>query len=216
VRQYPFKPILPRQATEVIECKLTCINRDPYISRSTHRPISGRYIYQLEHPPAIMFRTVLLQSTRCFAQRAAQPVMRSAAIRSPFITSQISTPATSLSAVRCYASGSSLGKEEVTGRIVDLLKNFDKVCGGGRPWRSTGRRLTNYISTGPGRFKGTRPLVISRYFKTRTSNLTMGIDPGERPLLQRPGTRQLGHRRGCYGDRRGSHRDNTPYRAYRY
>jgi NADH dehydrogenase (ubiquinone) 1 alpha/beta subcomplex 1 len=81
-----------------------------------------------------MFRTALLQSTRCFAQagvRAAQPVVRSAAIRSPFITSQIATPATSLSAVRCYASGSGLGKEEVTGRIVDLLKNFDKVRGGG-------------------------------------------------------------------------------------
>jgi NADH dehydrogenase (ubiquinone) 1 alpha/beta subcomplex 1 len=32
--------------------------------------------------------------------------------------------------VRYYASGSGLGKEEVTGRIVDLLKNFDKVRGG--------------------------------------------------------------------------------------
>ncbi|CZT14094.1 probable NADH2 dehydrogenase (ubiquinone) acyl carrier chain precursor [Ramularia collo-cygni] len=77
-----------------------------------------------------MFRTALLRSARCVAQqtsvRAASPAVRTA-LRTPFITSRISTPATSLSAVRCYASSSGLGQEEVTGRILDLLKNFDKV-----------------------------------------------------------------------------------------
>ncbi|KAK3718019.1 mitochondrial acyl carrier protein [Vermiconidia calcicola] len=76
-----------------------------------------------------MFRTALLRSARCLAQssaRAQQPVVRRA-VASPFISTRISTPATSISAVRFYASGSGLGQEEITGRIMDLLKNFDKV-----------------------------------------------------------------------------------------
>ncbi|CAK4031746.1 acyl carrier [Lecanosticta acicola] len=74
-----------------------------------------------------MFRTALLRSARTLSARAAVPAFRTAAIRSPFITSRVSSPATTISAVRCYASGSGLGQEEVTGRILDLLKNFDKV-----------------------------------------------------------------------------------------
>ncbi|EME80910.1 uncharacterized protein MYCFIDRAFT_61135 [Pseudocercospora fijiensis CIRAD86] len=76
-----------------------------------------------------MFRTALLRSARCVAQsstRVAQPAVRTY-IRSPFVTSRISTPATRIAAVRCYASASGLRQEEVTGRILDLLKNFDKV-----------------------------------------------------------------------------------------
>ncbi|KXT09985.1 hypothetical protein AC579_9367 [Pseudocercospora musae] len=76
-----------------------------------------------------MFRTALLRSARCVAlssTRAAQPAVRTY-IRSPFVTSRISTPATRIAAVRCYASASGLGQEEVTGRILDLLKNFDKL-----------------------------------------------------------------------------------------
>lgn len=76
-----------------------------------------------------MFRTALLRSARCVAQsstRVAQPALRTA-VRSPFITSRITTPATRLAAIRCYASSSGLAQDEVTGRILDLLKNFDKV-----------------------------------------------------------------------------------------
>lgn len=75
-----------------------------------------------------MFRTALLRATRVAAKSGARaaPVARTA-IRSPFITSQISSPATRIAAIRCYASSSGLGQEEVTGRILDLLKNFDKV-----------------------------------------------------------------------------------------
>ncbi|SMQ51788.1 unnamed protein product [Zymoseptoria tritici ST99CH_1A5] len=77
-----------------------------------------------------MFRNALLRSARCVAQqtsvRAARPAVRTA-LRSPFITSRVSAPATSISAIRCYASSAGLGQEEVTGRILDLLKNFDKV-----------------------------------------------------------------------------------------
>jgi hypothetical protein len=37
------------------------------------------------------------------------------------------TSPTYFQAVRCYAASAGLSKDEVTGRIMDLLKNFDKV-----------------------------------------------------------------------------------------
>ncbi|KAK5137191.1 hypothetical protein LTR08_000696 [Meristemomyces frigidus] len=76
-----------------------------------------------------MYRTTLLRSIRCATQatsRAQRPAVQTA-FRTPFVQSRISTPASSISAVRCYASSSSLNQDEITGRIIDLLKNFDKV-----------------------------------------------------------------------------------------
>lgn len=73
-----------------------------------------------------MFRTAVLQSIRCAAQagvRAAPRVQRPAFKTASFVQPRI--PA--ISAVRSYASASSLSNDEVTGRILDLLKNFDKV-----------------------------------------------------------------------------------------
>ncbi|WPH00334.1 Hypothetical protein R9X50_00315900 [Acrodontium crateriforme] len=81
------------------------------------------------HHTVNMFRTAIVRSARCAAQaatRVQRPVIQRA-IRAPFVQSRISTPATAFSAVRCYASSSGLAQEEVTGRIIDLLKNFDKV-----------------------------------------------------------------------------------------
>ncbi|GAB1733521.1 hypothetical protein KC363_g7011 [Hortaea werneckii] len=76
-----------------------------------------------------MFRTAVLRSVRCAAQastRVQRPAVQTA-FRAPFVQSRISTPATSISAIRSYASSSGLSQDEVTGRILDLLKNFDKV-----------------------------------------------------------------------------------------
>ena len=45
--------------------------------------------------------------------------------------------------VRCYAASAGLSKDEVQGRILDLLKNFDKVCGGnGCIWLMDMQQLT--------------------------------------------------------------------------
>nr|POF15616.1 acyl carrier protein, mitochondrial [Quercus suber] len=74
-------------------------------------------------------RSAVLRSAHALAQavpRVQRPAFQ-AAIRTPFVSQRIATPASAISAVRCYASGSGLGQEEVTGRILDLLKNFDKV-----------------------------------------------------------------------------------------
>ncbi|KAF2722325.1 acyl carrier protein [Polychaeton citri CBS 116435] len=75
-----------------------------------------------------MFRSAAIRSARCIAQagaRSAQPVARRA-FPTPFVSQRITVP-TTFAAQRFYASGGGLGQEEVTGRILDLLKNFDKV-----------------------------------------------------------------------------------------
>lgn len=77
-----------------------------------------------------MMRTALFRSARCLAQASAsirQPMLQSIS-RSPMAMHKTPSPSTSIFAIRSYASSSGLGQEEVTGRILDLLKNFDKVC----------------------------------------------------------------------------------------
>ncbi|TAQ84724.1 hypothetical protein B7494_g6947 [Chlorociboria aeruginascens] len=75
-----------------------------------------------------MFRAALLRSARCATNAA---VRRSGAIARPIISkSPFTKPQFAPSifqAVRCYSSGSALARDEVEGRITDLLQNFDKV-----------------------------------------------------------------------------------------
>jgi hypothetical protein len=74
-----------------------------------------------------MFRTALLRSAR---SAAAQTVRRSGAIARPIaaVATPKFAPVAAFQAVRCYSAAAGLSKSEVEGRIVDLLKNFDKVC----------------------------------------------------------------------------------------
>ncbi|PQE32343.1 acyl carrier protein [Rutstroemia sp. NJR-2017a WRK4] len=76
-----------------------------------------------------MFRTALLRSARCAASKAVQ---RPAAIARPIVPSSFVTKSqfaapSAFHAVRCYSAAAGLQKDEVAGRILDLLKNFDKV-----------------------------------------------------------------------------------------
>lgn len=76
-----------------------------------------------------MFRTALVRSARQAARAAPRwqaPIARPVARSSLFQVKQI-TPSARFQAVRCYASSAGLSKDEVEGRIMDLLKNFDKV-----------------------------------------------------------------------------------------
>jgi NADH dehydrogenase (ubiquinone) 1 alpha/beta subcomplex 1 len=74
-----------------------------------------------------MFRSAVLATSRA----AARPVCwRQAAIARPL---NLRTPLFQsknqlwFQAARCYSASAGLTKEEVQGRIMDLLKNFDKV-----------------------------------------------------------------------------------------
>jgi len=75
-----------------------------------------------------MFRTALLRSARaatCQTVRRAGPIARPVAAN-PFLKKSQFAPA-AFQAARCYSAAAGLQKNEVEGRIVDLLKNFDKV-----------------------------------------------------------------------------------------
>ncbi|KAF1979962.1 acyl carrier protein [Bimuria novae-zelandiae CBS 107.79] len=75
-----------------------------------------------------MFRTALLRSARQAVRAAPRwqaPIARPVARSSLFQAKQITPSA--FQAVRCYSASAGLSKEQVEGRIMDLLKNFDKV-----------------------------------------------------------------------------------------
>ncbi|PBP20821.1 acyl carrier protein-like protein [Diplocarpon rosae] len=74
-----------------------------------------------------MFRTALLRSARSATRQAAhrsraiaRPATQSSLVQSRFAPS-------AFQAVRCYSAAAGLSKPEVEGRIIDILKNFDKV-----------------------------------------------------------------------------------------
>ena len=76
-----------------------------------------------------MFRIAVVKSARSAARavvRTRAPILRSSTT-SPLVRSTQFPSAASFQAVRYYSAPAGLAKHEVEGRIVDLLKNFDKV-----------------------------------------------------------------------------------------
>lgn len=71
----------------------------------------------------------LVQGARC-AARLSLSAPRLAAVRPaprfPLRTQKV-TPALSITGRRWYAASSGMSQQEVEGRIMDLLKGFDKV-----------------------------------------------------------------------------------------
>ncbi|KAJ4992611.1 acyl carrier protein [Stagonosporopsis vannaccii] len=74
-----------------------------------------------------MFRTALLRSARSAVRAAPRCQASIARPARAFVQPKQITPAAYFQAVRSYASSAGLAQEEVQGRILDLLKNFDKV-----------------------------------------------------------------------------------------
>jgi hypothetical protein len=74
----------------------------------------------------------------------ARPVARSS-----FVQPKQITPAAYFQAVRCYSASAGLSQDEVTGRIMDLLKNFDKVMD-----MRLGCWVMANVNAGPGHFQG--------------------------------------------------------------
>lgn len=60
-----------------------------------------------------------------------------------FVQAKQITPAAYFQAVRSYASSAGLSQDEVQGRIMDLLKNFDKVRRCSFAMEAPGSMLTN-------------------------------------------------------------------------
>ncbi|KAK8205780.1 acyl carrier protein-like protein [Phyllosticta capitalensis] len=76
-----------------------------------------------------MFRTALLRSVRGAASSVARfnaPIARPA-VSALLAQSRQAAPVASFKAIRFYSAGGALNSNEIEGRILDLLKNFDKV-----------------------------------------------------------------------------------------
>ncbi|KAK5013212.1 mitochondrial acyl carrier protein, partial [Cryomyces antarcticus] len=76
-----------------------------------------------------MFRSAFLRTARGAAASVARRQISIArpASRSSLFQPKHSAPASAFQAVRCYSAHGGMSKDEVQGRILDLLKNFDKV-----------------------------------------------------------------------------------------
>lgn len=73
-----------------------------------------------------MFRSAIVRSLRASVPRAAVKTPASFQIRSSPIAAQF-TPSLVSQSIRFYSAPAGLSKDEIEGRIVNLLKNFDKV-----------------------------------------------------------------------------------------
>merc|ERR1712093_550321 len=73
-----------------------------------------------------MYRTAAVRALRA-ATRA--PILRQTPIirQTPFLQTSKVAPSFAVQSIRCYSAPAGLSKDEVQGRIMDLLKNFDKV-----------------------------------------------------------------------------------------
>ena len=106
------------------------------------------------HSSDAMFCRALLRSARCASTavvRTQMPTSRSIAPTSFLRSSQL-LPAASFQGRRCYSAPAGLSKQEVEGRIMDLLKNFDKVC----LYVSVGLTDTTNGTLGPRSYQGIR------------------------------------------------------------
>ncbi|KAJ5973782.1 Acyl carrier protein (ACP) [Penicillium waksmanii] len=76
-----------------------------------------------------MFRSAVLRSLRASAPRVAIKTPAPFQIRSSPIAARVPqfTPCFVSQSIRAYSAPAGLNKNEVEGRIVNLLKNFDKV-----------------------------------------------------------------------------------------
>ena len=78
---------------------------------------------------AAMFRTAAFRALRLRSTSSAVRQFSSLRPRTThtFLRPRQISPAIVIPNIRCYSAPSGLSKEEVQGRIMDLLKNFDKV-----------------------------------------------------------------------------------------
>lgn len=86
--------------------------------------------FQLSRLPTKMMRATAVRALRAVAK--PQFTQQISAIRpqltTSFLQSSRNVPSFVVPSIRCYSAPAGLSKEETQGRIMDLLKNFDKVC----------------------------------------------------------------------------------------
>lgn len=116
---------------------------------------SSPYYLSLRKTSLAMFRRALLSSARAAARSSAVRPTAIAPRVTPSIlrTTRQRAPIAAFQCLRCYSASAGLSKDEVEGRIMDLLKNFDKVSGPFRPGKPglTGMKVTDASKVWPTR-----------------------------------------------------------------
>ncbi|KAK3173509.1 Acyl carrier protein, mitochondrial [Lepraria neglecta] len=76
-----------------------------------------------------MIRAALFQSARCASRSVIRTQLPASRAIAPCLSvpSTCYTPTSRYPGIRCYSAPAGLSKTEVEGRIMDMLKNFDKV-----------------------------------------------------------------------------------------
>lgn len=94
--------------------------------------LTSSYLNYLIHSPPtpiMMLRTALFQSLRCASRLSAQaytPISRTVG-PTTYVAVTRALPRLNVLSSRLYSASAGLGREEVEGRIMDIVKNFDKV-----------------------------------------------------------------------------------------
>lgn len=99
-------------------------------TRAANSYITWFLIFVRDISTIIMFRSAVIRSLRLSVPRvarAASPVSRQVPAVSSIARQAQFAPSFSYQAIRSYSAPAGLNQTEVQGRIVDLLKNFDKV-----------------------------------------------------------------------------------------
>lgn len=111
------------------------------LSPTSHIPLNNLQLstitlIKLHTLPSTMFRSAIARSLRAASSipRTVRPSGASFQIsRSPLSAARAAqfqfSPSFTCQAIRSYSAPAGLTQSEIEGRIVDLLKNFDKVCG---------------------------------------------------------------------------------------
>ena len=114
-----------------LERKMLLNSKTSTSTGSVTTTVPRRLLYtfpNLLHPlsPLTMFRIAAVRALRA---AAAPQIARNIRLQThnSIVRSSRFAPSFVLPSIRCYSAPSGLAKEEVQGRIMDLLKNFDKV-----------------------------------------------------------------------------------------
>jgi len=144
-----------------------------------------------------MFRQAIRRcATATIPQASARSLQYPTRSISPIIKSKtFATPAIKSSFIRCYSAHAGLNKDEIQGRILDLLKNFDKVCHVITHLILCLSDLANINLTGISGCKGILPLRDCWWMYDLTSSAERNIS-----LHKRPRIGQFRYRRSSHGN----------------
>lgn len=119
------------EARDICVCVCVCTN---YTHQARHQNLQSHCPLPFDSPniiPPLVLKMLRAGAVRALYAATRTQVPRQLPALRTGITSSLQssrvTPSFVLPSIRCYSAPAGLSKDEVQGRIMDLLKNFDKV-----------------------------------------------------------------------------------------